>query len=57
MHRKAPLETVVLAAPPGFLGAIRKALTAPVRGVIRAEFAKDLTNMPVPEIADALIES
>ena len=56
MHRKTPLETIVLAAPPTFLGTMRKVLAEPVKRVVRAEFAKDLTKMPVPEIANAIID-
>ena len=57
MHRKEMLESIVIAAPPGFMGAFRKALADPVKARIQAEFTKDLTGMPVDKIVHAIVES
>ena len=43
-------KSVVIAAPPRALGALRQAYTAKLRAAVAAEIDKDLVRMPVHEI-------
>ncbi len=47
-------ETLIVVAPPKALGELRKHYHKEVEALIAGELAKDLTNMPVPEIEKAL---
>ena len=47
-------ERLVLAAPPGFLGALRGHLGKQVRACIVADVDKDLVTLPAPDIAERL---
>ncbi|TWB25029.1 baeRF12 domain-containing protein [Nitrospirillum bahiense] len=54
MVQAGTVGRMVLAAPPRALGILRKHLTPATRDVIVAEVAKDLTNLPVPDIQQLL---
>lgn len=43
-------DRLVIAAAPAALGDLRPALTEQVRRVVVAELAKDLTNIPMPDL-------
>jgi protein required for attachment to host cells len=45
-------ERLVIAAAPAALGDLRPALSEEVRDTILAELPKDLTNIPVPKLAE-----
>ncbi len=47
-------ETLIVVAPPQTLGELRKHYHKEVEARLAGEVAKDLTNMPVPEIEKAL---
>jgi len=47
-------QRLVIAAPPTALGELRPALSDGVRETILAEMPKDLTNVPMPKIAEHL---
>lgn len=47
-------ETLIVVAPPKALGELRKHYHKEVEARLAGEVAKDLTNMPVPEIERAL---
>ncbi|MGO9545014.1 MAG: host attachment protein [Rhodomicrobium sp.] len=47
-------DRLVIAAAPETLGVIRSALSEKVRAVILAEVAKDLTNLPNPQVKSHL---
>ncbi|MBR9651722.1 host attachment protein [Thalassovita aquimarina] len=49
------ISDLVIVAPPNSLGDLRAAIDPPVRSVLRAELAKDLTNHPLPKIADLVM--
>jgi protein required for attachment to host cells len=53
-RKQNAFDRLVLVAPPTVLGDLREALTAPVRGVIRAELDKDLTKTPYAELPEHL---
>lgn len=48
------LESLIVVAPPKTLGEMRKHYHKTVEARLKGEIAKDLTNMPVPEIEKAL---
>lgn len=47
-------DRLIVVAPPGMLGDLRKALSAPVRETVAAEVGKDLTKVPNHEILQHL---
>lgn len=51
-HAEGAFERLVIAAAPAALGDLRPALTDEVRNTILAELPKDLTNIPVPRLAE-----
>jgi len=53
-HRGGAFDRLVIAAAPAALGDLRPALSAEVKGTILAELAKDLTNVPLPKLAEHL---
>lgn len=53
--RKLDIRDVVLVAPPKTLAELRKALPRELRRLVKSEVAKDLVNLPVPEIAKRLV--
>ena len=50
--RAGGIGDLVIVAPPASLGDLRASFDPAVRKVLRAELAKDLTNHPMPKIAD-----
>ena len=48
------IESLIIVAPPKTLGEMRKHYHKEVEARLKGEIAKDLTNMPVPEIEKAL---
>lgn len=50
-------ERLVLVAPPETLGGIRAALKAATLKRVTAEITKDLTHVPIPDLADHLGEA
>lgn len=48
------IETLIVVAPPKTLGELRKHYHKEVEARLAGEIAKDLTNIPVPEIEKAL---
>ncbi len=48
------VTSLVVVAPPRALGVLRTSFAAPVKSVVTAEIAKDLTKMPTGEIAQYL---
>ena len=48
------IESLIVVAPPKTLGEMRKHYHKEVEARLAGEIAKDLTNMPVPEIEKAL---
>lgn len=53
-QRKGAFERLILVAPPQALGDLRAALSSEVAEMITGELNKDLTHLPMPEIADHL---
>ena len=51
---KKAIERLVLVAPPKTLGDLRAELSSHTSALVAAEIAKDLTHLPVKEIADHL---
>lgn len=51
------IESLIIVAPPKTLGEMRKHYHKEVESRIAGEVAKDLTNMPVPEIEKVLQEA
>ena len=47
--RDLDFERLIVAAPPKFLGALRKVIDVP-QGTLFADIAKDLTRLPLPEL-------
>jgi protein required for attachment to host cells len=50
-------STLVVAAAPTALGALRKALNAEVKKTVAAEIPKDFTKMDLPQLGSALSEA
>jgi protein required for attachment to host cells len=53
-HNEGAFDRLVIAAAPTALGELRPALTDGVRETILAEMPKDLTNIPMPKLAEHL---
>lgn len=53
-HRDGAFDRLVIAAAPAALGDLRPALSGEVKGAIIAELPKDLTNVPIPRLAEHL---
>ena len=53
-HSEGAFQRLVIAAAPAALGDLRPALSDAVRGTILAELPKDLTNVPMPRLAEHL---
>lgn len=53
-HRDGAFDRLVIAAAPTALGDLRPALSEGVRSAILAELPKDLTNVPIPKLAEHL---
>ncbi len=49
------IDDLVIVAPPSSLGDLRAAMGPSVKGVVRAELAKDLTNHPLPKIGELVM--
>ena len=55
-HRKSPISGLLVVAPPAVLGVLRQKITDELRGLVAGEVAKDLAEMPVPDIQKALLK-
>jgi protein required for attachment to host cells len=53
-QRDGAFDRLVIAAAPSALGDLRPALSDSVKGAILAELPKDLTNVPMPKLAEHL---
>ncbi|MEQ1771430.1 MAG: host attachment protein [Devosia sp.] len=53
-HQQGAFDRLVIAAAPTALGDLRPALSAGVKSTIVAELPKDLTNLPLPKLAEHL---
>jgi protein required for attachment to host cells len=53
-HQEGAFDRLVIAAAPSALGDLRPALSDGVKGTILAELPKDLTNIPIPKLAEHL---
>lgn len=53
----SPFGGLHIVAPPAFLGVLRQKLTAELRSKVVGEVAKDLVEMPVPEIQNSLLKA
>ncbi|MDN3721966.1 host attachment protein [Roseibium salinum] len=54
-HRAAAdFDRLVIIAEPRMLGLLRDALPAPLKSVVNAEIAKDLSNLPAAELYTAI---
>jgi protein required for attachment to host cells len=51
-QREGKFDRLVIAAAPAALGDIRPALSDQVKETILAEMPKDLTNIPIPKLAE-----
>ena len=49
------IGALIVVAPPRFLADLRRFFPGPVRKIIVAEIAKDLTNLPTQEIEDYIV--
>ncbi len=56
-HARHPINELTLAAPPSFLGLLRRALPEDLKTQVTAELDKELAEMPVPEIQKVLLKS
>ncbi|HET9903592.1 MAG TPA: host attachment protein [Xanthobacteraceae bacterium] len=50
-------KSIVLVAPPRAMGVLREELSQAARETVRAEIARDLTNLPAYEIEKRLVEN
>ncbi|MBI4182557.1 MAG: host attachment protein [Proteobacteria bacterium] len=53
-YNSGAFRRLVLVAPPKALGELRATLSGPVRAAVAAEVNKDLTHLPLPELASQL---
>ncbi|MEP7241242.1 MAG: host attachment protein [Devosia sp.] len=53
-HHNGAFERLVIIAAPAALGDLRPALSERVRQTVIAELPKDLTNLPLPKLAEHL---
>lgn len=53
-HRDGAFDRLVIAAAPAALGDLRPALSVELKGIVLAELSKDLTNLPIPKLAEHL---
>ena len=51
-HQAGAFDRLVIAAAPNALGDLRPALSERVKSTILAELPKDLTNVPMPKLAE-----
>ncbi len=56
-HRKSPIGGLLVVSPPAVLGVLRQKITDELRGLVVGEVAKDLAEMPVPDIQKALLKA
>jgi protein required for attachment to host cells len=56
-HGRNAFESLVLVAPPDFLGLLRQSLSNPVHKRIRHTVAKDLTQVPERELPERLADT
>ncbi len=56
-HQKSPLGGLFIVAPPAFLGVLRQKISGELRGLVVGEVAKDLGEMPIPEIQKSLLKA
>lgn len=55
-HQKSPVGGLLIVAPPTFLGVMRQKMSDELRGLVVGEVAKDLAEMPVPDIQKSLLK-
>jgi protein required for attachment to host cells len=53
--RRAAIDALVIAAPAPFLGDLRRRLPARLRAAVLGEIPKDLTPLPLAEMAERLL--
>lgn len=56
-HEQQPIGGLILAAPPAFLGILRRKMPENLKQRITAELDKDLAEMPVSELQKVLLKS
>lgn len=56
-NRQSPFAGLIIAAPPAFLGLLRKGLKDALEGVPTTEIAKHLSEQPLPEIQKTLLQN
>lgn len=56
-RQQGAFEQLIVAAPPIALGQLRKAMDPRLKQTVSAEFDKDWTPMPVPEIEKAVVKA
>ena len=56
-HEEGAFKSLIVAAPPTALGALRKAESANLKKAIVADIHKDWTHMPVYEIEQAVTKA
>ena len=56
-HHKSPLGGLHIVAPPAFLGLLRQKISGELRGLVVSEAAKDLVEMPIPDIQKSLLKA
>jgi len=56
VHRRKPIDEMLIAAPPAFLGVLRDRMPGPLAALVTAEIPKHLTDVRIDEIAGSLVE-
>ena len=56
LQKSEPVDEMLIAAPPAFLGILRERMPPGLAQLVTAEVPKHLTEARVDEIADALVE-
>lgn len=56
-HHESPMGGLIIAAPPSFLGVLRRKMNDNLQQLIRNEVAKELAEMPTSEIQKVLLNS
>ena len=55
-HHQSPFGGLHLVAPPAFLGLLRQKMSDELRNVVVGEVAKELVEMPIPDIQKSLMK-
>lgn len=56
-HAAGDFRSLVLVAPPAFLGGLRRKMNHDLEKLVRAEIPKELAEMPLPDIRKVLLGS